>query len=94
MDSKRTTYHEDFKKKLVSLYTSGVTRTQLCREFEVPSSTLGKWIHEYSTIQLDGGEVLTAKEVKELLRRNTKLEEEVAILKKAIAIFTPHSIIG
>ena len=37
------------------------------------------------------GEVLTAKQVKELQKRNAQLEEENLILKKAIAIFTPHS---
>ena len=34
---------------------------------------------------------LTAKQVKELQKRNAQLEEENLILKKAIAIFTPHS---
>ena len=40
---------------------------------------------------MNDGEVLTAKQVKELQKRNAQLEEENLILKKAIAIFTPHS---
>ncbi len=43
------------------------------------------------TFDLDDGDVLTAKQVKELQKRNAQLEEENLILKKAIAIFTPHS---
>ena len=46
---------------------------------------------QYSTVEIDDGEVLTAKQVKELQKRNAQLEEENLILKKAIAIFTPHS---
>jgi transposase len=35
---------------------------------------------------------MTAKQIKELQKRNAALEEENLILKKAIAaIFTPHS---
>lgn len=54
-------------------------------------TVLGRWIKQYSTVETDDGEVLTAKQVKELQKRNDQLEEELLILKKAIAIFTPHS---
>ena len=53
--------------------------------------TLSRWIKQYSIVTTDDGEVLTAKQVKELQKRNAQLEEELLILKKAIAIFTPHS---
>ena len=84
-------YDEDFKKLLVWLHQNGRTQTQLCKEHGVSQSALGKWVKQYSTVQVDGGEVLTAKQVKELQKRNAQLEEENLILKKAIAIFTPHS---
>ena len=54
-------------------------------------TALGRWIKQYSTVETDDGEVLTAKQVKELQKRNAQLEEELLILKKTIAIFTPHS---
>ena len=88
---KYTKYDEDFKKSLVSLYQNGKSQTQLCKEYGVSSSALGRWVKQYSTVQIDNGEVLTAKQVKELQKRNAQLEEENIILKKAIAIFTPHS---
>lgn len=84
-------YDEDFKKSLVSLYQNGKTQSQLCREYGVSKSALSKWIRQYSTVQIEDGQVLTAIQVKELQKRNAQLEEENLILKKAIAIFTPHS---
>ena len=84
-------YDEDFKKSLVSLYQNGKNQSQLCREYGVSKSALSKWLKQYSTVQVDDGEVLTARQVKELQKRNAQLEEENLILKKAIAIFTPHS---
>ena len=84
-------YDEDFKKSLVTLHQNGKTQVQLCKEYGVSKSTLAKWIKQYSTIEMDDGDVLTARQVKELQKRNAQLEEENLILKKAIAIFTPHS---
>ena len=54
-------YDEDFKKSLVSLCQNGKTQTQLCKEYGVSQSALGKWVKQYSTVKIDGGEVLTAK---------------------------------
>ncbi len=83
-------YDEDFKRTIVNLYNSGgKTQTALCQEYGI---SLTRWIKQYSTVETDDGKVLTAKQVKELQKRNAQLEEELLILKKAIAIFTPHSI--
>ena len=46
---------------------------------------------QHSEIKTEDGDVFTAKQIKELQKRNAQLEEENQILKKAIAIFTPHS---
>lgn len=88
---KRNQYDEDFKKSLVSLYHNGKTKSQLCKEYGISQTALSRWIKQYSTVETDNGEVLTARQVKELQKRNAQLEEENIILKKAIAIFTPHS---
>lgn len=85
-------YDEEFKRTLVNLYQSGgKTQAALCKEYGVSQTALTRWIKQYSTIETDNGEILTAKQVKELQRRNAQLEEELMILKKALAIFTPHS---
>ena len=78
-----TKYDEDFKKSLVSLHQNGKTQTQLCKEYGVSQSALGKWVKQYSTVEIDDGEVLTAKQVKELQKRNAQLEENL-ILKKRL----------
>ena len=84
-------YDEDFKKSIVSLYQNGKTQAQLSKEYGVSLSAIGKWIRLYSEVKTLDGDIMTAKQIKELQRRNAQLEEENLILKKAIAIFTPHS---
>ena len=84
-------YDEDFKKSLVSLFQNDKTQSQLYKEYGVSKSVLSKWIKQYFTVQTDDSDVLIAKQVKQLQKRNAQLEEENLILKKAIAIFTPHS---
>ena len=91
MATNKTRYDEDFKKSLVSLYNNGKTQTSLCQEYGISATALGKWIKQYSTVETEDGEVLTAKQIKEMQKRMAQLEEENLILKKAIAIFTPHS---
>ena len=77
-------YEEEFKKNLVALHNNGKSQAELCREYGVSESALAKWIKNYSSVKTDDGEVITAKQVKELQKKNL-------ILKKAIAIFMPHS---
>ncbi len=84
-------YDEDFKKSIVSLYQNGKSQTSLSKEYGVSLSAINKWVKRYSEIKTEDGDVFTAKQIKELQKRNTQLEEENLILKKAIAIFTPHS---
>ena len=82
----------NLKKTIVNLYHSGgKSQAALCKEYGVSMTALSRWIKQYSTVETDDGEVLTAKQVKDLQKRNAQLEEELLILKKAIAIFTPHS---
>lgn len=87
-----TRYDEDFKRTLVNIYNNGgKSQAALCSEYGIAPMTLSRWIKQYSTVETDDGEILTAKQVKDLQKRNAQLEEELMILKKAIAIFTPHS---
>ena len=69
-------YDDDFKKSLVSLHQNGKIQTQLCKEYGVSQSAPGKWVKQYSTVEIDGGEGLTVKQVKELQKRNAPFEEE------------------
>jgi len=84
-------YDEDFKRSIVSLHQNGKTQSELSREYGVSMSAIHKWVKQYAEVKIDNDTVMTAKQVKELQKRNALLEEENLILKKAIAIFTPHS---
>ena len=91
MADKSTRYDEEFKKSVVSLFNNGKTQTSLCKEYGISQSALAKWIKQYSTVKTEDGEILSARQIKDLQKRNSQIEEENIILKKAIAIFTPHS---
>ena len=84
-------YSEDFKKTIVNLYESGKTYADIKKEYGISSSTLSGWVKKYSQVKIDDDTILTAQQIKALQKRNAELEEENLILKKAIAIFTPHS---
>ena len=73
------------------MYQNGKSQTQIAREYGVSLSALSRWVRLFSEVKLDDQIIMTAKQMKELQKRNALLEEENLILKKAIAIFTPHS---
>lgn len=83
--STKNKYTSEFKKSIVNLYHSGKSYAQIHTEYGVSSGALSKWI------KLDDDTIITAQQIKELQKRHAQLEEENLILKKAIAIFTPHS---
>lgn len=91
MSSKNTKYTREYKQTIVNLYHSGKTYSEIHKEYGVSHSALSNWIKQYSEVKIDDKTVLTAKQIKELQKRNAQLEEENLILKKAIAIFTPRS---
>ena len=91
MAGKIPKYDEDFKKSIVSLHQNGKSQSELCREYGISLSTIGKWIKIYSQVKIDSDTILNVKQIKELQKRNALLEEANIILKKTIAIFTPHS---
>ena len=84
-------YDEEFKKSLVDLYHNGRTQVSIIKDFGVSQTALSRWIKQYSTVKTIDGAIMTAQQVKEMQKRLAELEEENLILKKAIAIFTPHS---
>ena len=75
-------YDDEFKKILVTMYQNGKSQSQIAREYGVSLSALGRWIKLFSEVKLDDQTVMTAKQIKELQKRNALLEEENLILKK------------
>ena len=84
-------YNEEFKQSIVSLYNSGRSSTQLCREYGMSSSTLHKWIKKYTQVKVSDTETMTMAEIQKMQKKLALLEEENLILKKAMAIFIKES---
>ena len=89
--NKQLQYDETFKKNIVALHQNGKTQTELSKEYGISVSAISRWIKLYSEVRVDDNTVMTAKQIKELQKRNAQLEEENIILKKALAIMTPRS---
>ena len=83
MRTRSVKYNDEFKKSLVNMYENGKSQSQLAREYGVSLSALSRWI------KLDDETIISAKQIRELQKRNAALEEENTILKKAR--LTPHS---
>ena len=81
-------YDEDFKKTIVNLYENGKGISELSREYGVGKSTIDSWIKKYKTVITSTGETTTNDEILKLQKKNRELEQEVEILKKAVAIFS------
>lgn len=91
MTNTQPKYDESFKKNIVALHQNGKTQTELSKEYGISVSAISRWIKLYSEVRVDDNTVMTAKQIKELQKRNAQLEEENIILKKALAIMTPRS---
>lgn len=81
-------YDEDFKKTIVNLYENGKGISELSKEYGVGKSTIDSWIKKFKTITTSTGEVTNNNEILKLQKKNRELEQEVEILKKAVAIFS------
>ena len=91
MSSKNPKYTQEYKQTIVNLYHSGKTYSGNTQGIWNFSQCFIQLIKQYSEVKIDDETVFTAKQIKELQKRNAQLEEENLILKKAIAIFTPNS---
>lgn len=86
MRTRSAKYNDEFKKRLVSMYENGKSQSQLAREYGVSLSALSRWIKLFSEVKLDDDTIISAKQIRELQKRNAALEEENTILKKALLI--------
>lgn len=84
MTNKQLQYDETFKKNIVALHQNGKTQTELSKEYGISVSAISRWIKLYSEVRVDDNTVMTAKQIKELQKRNAQLEEENIILKKRL----------
>ncbi|MFF2287432.1 transposase [Peribacillus butanolivorans] len=81
MSSKK--YDENFKKKIVQLYLEGRVATELGKEYKVSPTAIYSWIKLYADET-----AVSLKEFTNIQKENTRLKQEVEILKQAMAIMT------
>ncbi|PJI08923.1 MULTISPECIES: transposase [Clostridium] len=81
-------YTDEFKNRIVELYNSGKTITELSRQYSVAKSTISGWVKKGKTIVIDDNTTITLEEYNKLLKKVSQLEEEKEILKKAMDIFS------
>ncbi len=75
---------------MVALYESGKPRKTIITEYDLTSSALDKWIRQSRTtgsFKAKDNRTSEQKELQELRKRNTQLEMENDILKRATLIF-------
>ena len=80
-------YDQEYKNMIVDLFKSGMSLSEISSEYGIAKSTINGWIKDVKEIKVDGNEVMTLKEVKDLKREMARIKEENEILKKAMAIF-------
>lgn len=88
MKKEHKTYDEEFKKTIVSLCESGKKKSDLTREYGISYTNISDWTKKYGTITTSTGETTTNDEIIKLKKKNMELQQEVEILKKAVAIFS------
>ena len=76
-------YIEEFKRSLVSLYRNSKSQSQLCTEFGVSHSALGKWVKLYSEDSITDRSSISVRQFQEQQKHIARLEEENLILKKS-----------
>ena len=90
MSKEYTQRDEEFKKMIVNLCETNKDKTMsdIAREYGISRTNITNWRKKYGTIITSTGETTTNDEIIKLQKKNKELEQEVEILKKAVAIFS------
>ena len=90
MSKEYTKHDEEFKKMIVNLCENSKDKTMsdIAREYGVTRTSITNWRKKYGTITNSTGEITCNDEILKLQKKNRELEQEIEILKKAVAIFS------
>lgn len=86
---KPRSYTDEFKQQLVLLYQNGKRKCDICREYDIATSLLDKWLKQAETsgsFHEKDNRTQEQQELLQLLKRNRQLEMENDILKQAALI--------
>jgi transposase len=94
MTESRQHYNEDFKKRTVK-YVQEQTKSlpEIAQELDIPLGTIRQWLSKYREFENEPlVSIDRVRELEQLLKakeqENTDLKEELAIVKKAVHIFS------
>jgi transposase len=93
-EQQRKHYNQKFKEEAVKyIQQHSKPLTAIAEEMNIPAGTLSKWLHKYRQFPdepfVGSGNIREEdKRVKQLEQHVRDLEEELAILKKAVHIFS------
>ena len=93
-------YDQEYKDMIVELFKSGMTVTQIGKEYGIANSTINGWINKSKEIRVNDEEIITVNEIMKLKKEMARIKEESEILhqrrdlaKKVMVIFaTNHQI--
>ena len=86
---KPRSYTDEFKQQLVQLYHNGKRKCDICREYDIATSLLDKWLKQSATsgsFHEKDNRTPEQQELVELHKRLKQLEMENDILKQAALI--------
>ena len=83
-------HDEEFKKMIVNLCETNKEKnmSDSAREYGITRASITQWRKKYGTITTSTGEVTNNDEIIKLKKQLYEKEQEVEILKKAVAIFS------
>ena len=91
----RRKFTEEQKAEAVRMVLEGRTVAEVARSLDLTATSLAKWVKaaEVDRRQDENGPLMTSerRELAELRRKNRRLEQEAAFLKKAAAFFAKES---
>lgn len=78
------------KDMIVELFKSGMTVTEIGKEYGVANLTINGWINRGKEIRVSDEEIIKVNEIMKLKKEMARIKEENEILKKAMAIFATN----
>lgn len=89
MSIQKTTYTDEFKTQIVSLYNNGKPAIEILNEYKISSSTLNTWVNNFNKTQSFKAKDNRSEDKNELIKlkkENQQLRMENDILKQAALI--------
>lgn len=94
MSKKRRNFTDEYKAEVVSLVESGKSVAEVCRDLDLSTSAVDRWVRAARKAKSPPDAPLTTDERVELAllrKENSRLKMEREILKKAAAFFASES---